>query len=292
MHESRGYEYGVKHLLAQSSGQLSCVIKNQLQINADEFLKLLTLGAIYFKEHRIQDDVSAIKGDYVRVHQKPRRFPVHLFKNAENLVFENNDFVVINKPSGIPTHATVDNLQENAHFLTENFLKTKLHVTHRLDVATSGLLVFAKTKEFQIFFNDLLFNRKVQKIYRALVAKTYDGPLELTHYMRPSPKAPKFVSLISEPGWAKCHLKILNTQQLQSGKTLLTINLTTGRTHQIRAQLSAMGYPIIGDKSYGSTLIVNPEYESIRLEACFIEFEGLCKKVFRFKLPICSDWEI
>jgi 23S rRNA pseudouridine1911/1915/1917 synthase len=148
-------------------------------------------------------------------------------------------------------------------------------VTHRLDNPTEGLLLFAKNKRFQTQFNQLLKEGKIKKLYQAQVQGTprWEKNTLLTHYMKPSPRGPKEVSKEKNETWAECRLNILQIQENQ-----ILIELLTGRTHQIRAQLSCEGFPIIGDHLYGATKIHDPD--SIALKAIELHFLD-----YQFKLP-------
>jgi 23S rRNA pseudouridine1911/1915/1917 synthase len=118
--------------------------------------------------------------------------------------------------------------------------------------------VLAKTREYQSEFNRLLLERKVKKRYRALV--TTPPPLgRHVHYMEPTERGPKTVSAEPMPGWLECVLTVVNIQRGDlAGPVDIEINLETGRTHQIRAQLAALGSPIVGDTQYGSNVPYHP----------------------------------
>lgn len=274
----RGKSYGVEHILSSEAGPLSQVLEKSLHLPAPRTEFLLQLGAIYRNNARIENeaDLEIQTGDYLRVHQNPRRFPVEVLNVRKSIVWENKDLVIINKPSGLPVHPTVDNTQENVVALFEKEFSQNFYVTHRLDVATQGLLVLAKNKPAQSLMNTKLMKNEVTKHYRAQVspAKTSVGlPLgEIVHYMEPSPRAPKKLSPVELYGWQQCRLRILNQQTLENGMLLAIIELITGRTHQIRAQLSALGFPILGDVAYGSPHTF-AAFEKIALQAFSISFE-------------------
>ena len=262
----RGKKYGVEHLLAAEDGTLQSILQKQAGIQAERTQFLLSLGSIYWKEKRCLENVQVAKGDYLRVHKEPRRFPIQELHWPEALVFEDEDILVINKPSGLPVHSTVDNIQENLLALISEKINLPLHVTHRLDVATEGLLVLAKSKKAQSDFNILLMQGKVKKFYRAQV-HGQNLPLGvMTHWMEPSPRAPKKVSQIEQPDWLVCSLNLLEQRPLAEDISEIRIELLTGRTHQIRAQLSAAGFPILGDHAYGSPW-TPASFEKIRLQA-------------------------
>lgn len=270
MQSARGFEYGVRHIISPRSGLISDVLFSTLSLTLEESLNLIDLGAVYLQHRRIRHNGAVSEGDYLRAHTKPRRFPGHDLPWAQHVLFSNDDFLVVNKVSGIPVHATVDNIQENIQTYLEKYLQTTLFLTHRLDVPTRGLLIYGKNREFQSAFNKMLIDRSLRKIYRARVhgQSLKIGPL--LHFMEPSPRAPKVVSCQALPGWQECRLEILEVNPLPNNQSEVTIELQTGRTHQIRAQLSHEGSPIIGDHAYGAAKI--SEDESIELQACELSF--------------------
>ena len=152
------------------------------------------------------------------------------------------------------------------------YKKQELLITHRLDIGTSGLILFAKTKLFQRHFNHLLESRKVLKIYEALC----HGPLlpyhHLNHWMLPHARAPKIVSREAQVKWKPCELEILEAQQVTNTINFYKIKLHTGRTHQIRAQLSCEANPILGDELYGGQK-QNVPYEWYALQCTELAFD-------------------
>jgi 23S rRNA pseudouridine1911/1915/1917 synthase len=250
-------------------------LTQQLAKSASDIEFLLSFGSIYVKGQRCLENTQIEPGIYVRVHQNPRRFPIEQFRWPEQKVFENENLIVINKPAGLPVHPTVDNTQENLAALLGQALKHEVYVTHRLDVATHGLLIFAKNKPEQTRINNCLMQGQIRKLYRALVHGRNLPTGEILHYMEPSPRAPKVVSAIARPGWAPCRLRVLDQTEVSPGFSEVIIELITGRTHQIRAQLSALGFPIVGDQAYGSDVNLSvqiSQYENICLQAFFLEF--------------------
>ncbi len=270
MQSARGFEYGVRHIISPQSGLLSDVLFSTSALERPEVEFLLDLGSVYLNHRRVTENSSVLTGDYIRVHTKPRRFPVDDKNWHSRIIFANEHFVVANKISALPVHASVDNIRENMHAYLEAALGLPLFVTHRLDVPTRGLIVFAKTSAFQIAFNKLLAHRETQKIYRARVEGCGLKTGFLQHYMEPSPRAPKTVSSLAHPQWQECLLNILRVQAVDENSSEVLIELHTGRTHQIRAQLSHEKHPILGDHAYGAKKIYVDE--RIDLEACELKF--------------------
>ena len=286
--EGRGKNYGVEHLLSSESGFLDELLEKRLHLSPERVHFLRDFGSVYVNHKRCLENVQIQRNTYLRVHQNPRRFPTELFQWPEQKVFENESFLILDKPSGLPVPATVDNLKENLSQLLSQTLLHTVHVTHRLDVATSGLIIFAKNKKNQSEINQKLAKSEIRKLYRALVHGENPPLGELIHFMEPSPRAPKTVCKNPQSGWAECRLRILRQKKFSPNFSLTEIELITGRTHQIRSQLAAAGFPIVGDRLYGSALQLAP-YEKIGLQAFDLAFDFESEN-FTFQLAE-SPWQ-
>lgn len=272
MQSARGFEYGVRHIISPQSGGLCDFLLSTLDLSREHVYFLLDLGSVYLNHKRVTENLSVSQGDYLRVHTKPRRFLPNDGQWASRVLFENEHFILANKVSGLPVHASVDNRRENLQAYLEQTLNTQLFVTHRLDVPTRGLIVYAKTPTFQMAFNKLLQQREMRKIYRAVVEGQGLKSGLITHYMEPSPRAPKTVSRTFHEGWQECLLEILNVKELPEGQSEIRIQLLTGRTHQIRAQMGFEKHPLAGDHAYGAQKLWDED--RIELEACELVFSN------------------
>lgn len=260
MTEGRGKEYGVVHLVAEAVPEAAptplLAFLEQNSISTGELL--LKLGAIYVNEVRAETNEIIRSRDYVRVHTQPRRYkkPTNL---TSRILEQTSDYLMVDKPAGIPVHSQVDNSQENLLKFLEDDLHQPLFVTHRLDIETTGCLLIAKNLEARRSINQLFRDRQIKKHYVAVVERPVESRL-YTHFMKPSFKSPREVSEIEQEGWLKCELRVLSCMkstitEMQSKEVYeVEIELLTGRPQQIRAQLSALGAPIAGDSKYGSTI--------------------------------------
>lgn len=239
----------ISHILIEEPISLNKALQFAFSISNEKAEHLLRLGSIYKNEKRALYNEQLEAGTRLRVHQNPLRFNVWNTDWINKIIFQNDYFLVANKPGGIPTHATVDNFVENLKFQLEFHSNQTLYTTHRLDILTQGLIVFAKNNEYLKSFNNLLSKHLVEKIYEAHTREQIPCGL-WEHYMKPSPHAPKELSKNKVEGWHKCQLEVLSSEKCNEYYKN-TIKLITGRTHQIRAQLAKENAPVIGDPVYG-----------------------------------------
>ena len=168
-----------------------------------------------------------------------------------NILYNNNQLIAFSKPPGIPVQAdkTGDaTFQQQA----EAYCKHPLQLVHRIDRPVSGLVLFAKNKSAMTNLSRQFQARTVEKTYLAIVGNMpAQGEGELVHFLKKNEK--KNISVVvpeTEPGAEKAemHYKVLGSSDRYH---LLLIQLHTGRHHQIRAQLAAIGCPVRGDAKYG-----------------------------------------
>ncbi len=163
----------------------------------------------------------------------------------DNYIIENNEnFIIINKPSGIAVQAGTKSFKNIIDTIkkTKYFENSKPYIVHRIDKETSGILIIAKNRKFAQLFTSLFRIRKIHKTYLALVYGKVNNSVkimkdELIYYEGNIKSSKKAIS----------NLKIIKSNE---GYSFVELNPITGRKHQLRKQLLNIGNPIIGDDKY------------------------------------------
>ena len=182
------------------------------------------------------------------------------------VIEDNENFIVINKPTGIPVQSGTKSFKNIIDILknTKYFENSKPFIVHRLDKETSGVLIIAKNRKYAQLFTSLFRIRKIHKTYLAIVYGKVDKSIklmkdDLIYYDNNKKISQKAVS----------NLKIIKTNEDYS---YLELNPITGRKHQLRKQLLNIGCPIIGDDKYFLTDRKRIKIKNLMLHAYKIKF--------------------
>ncbi len=203
---------------------------------------------------------------------------MHSNKDNLQVLFEDNHIIIVNKRSGDITQGDKTG-DKPLSDVVKNYIKTKfnkpgnvyLGVVHRLDRPTSGVIIFARTSKALERLNKMLREKKINKTYWAIVKGCPKKEKDtLINFLKKNPKKNKSSVYQHEISGAKRAVLHYQVIQKLDNYSLLEIDLETGRHHQIRAQLSAFGFPIKGDLKYGFNR--SNKDGSIHLHARKIEF--------------------
>ncbi|OPZ59791.1 MAG: Ribosomal large subunit pseudouridine synthase D [Deltaproteobacteria bacterium ADurb.Bin510] len=209
------------------------------------------------------------------------------------VVYEDNHLLAVNKPAGVltqpsPTESASLETQAKA-WLKDKYAKpgqVYLHAVHRLDKVTSGLVLFAKTDKSLSRLNQQMRGRSIVKIYHAVVTGQLPASAgELCHNLQ---HARLHTEVVDDGKPARLSYRLLK----QAGDlSLVEIDLQTGRYHQIRAQLAAVGCPVLGDERYGG----RPGYAAgaVALHHKRMRFtHPVTKAELELEAPYPADWPL
>lgn len=223
--------------------------------------RLLRKGEIRVNKKRVTADYRLVVQDEVRIppiriEAKPENIPgsrqIALIKDS--IIYEDDELLIINKPAGLAVHAgTETKLGVIEIFRYMRPESSFLELVHRLDKATSGCLMLAKSRDMLLYLHAALKQHQIIKRYQALVHGYW--PEKLTHVRlalstaeRTNVQERKVKVQTEEGKVAHTEFKVI---QRYTNHTLIEATLHTGRTHQIRVHTAAMGHPIVGDDKYG-----------------------------------------
>lgn len=181
-------------------------------------------------------------------------------KGNIDVLYEDKYLIVVNKPSGIIIHQDEDkNGKLTLTDMVISYLRNKeddavAYPVHRLDKETTGIVIYAKDIITLANLSSLFESKKITKIYNAIVeGKTsYDGTINYSIGTDRHVNNKMVITKNGKPAFTR-----YETMKLLHGKSMLKVFITTGKTHQIRVHLSAIGHPIVGDTKYGATIPAN-----------------------------------
>jgi 23S rRNA pseudouridine955/2504/2580 synthase/23S rRNA pseudouridine1911/1915/1917 synthase len=227
-------------------------------------------------------------------------------KISDILIFENDDFVVLNKPSGLLSVPDREGKEISLkRLLQEKYAPAQIFAIHRLDKGTSGLIVFAKNESTHKFLSFQFENRETKKIYLGLVISSpieKRGSIDAPIMEHPSKKG---IMVINRKG--KESLTDYEVMEDFGIYSWMRFQIFTGRTHQIRVHMKDIGHPIVCDEVYGDgkpvfvssikrrfKLSKNVEEEQpilsrLALHAYQLKFTGRDNNQYEFEAPLPKD---
>ncbi|MDC0385214.1 RluA family pseudouridine synthase [Pelagibacteraceae bacterium] len=219
--------------------------------------KIIRKNKIKVNKKKTKSSYRLQTGDLIEIYDISKFKPINNQKKIKYLpkkkeigsyddyvIEDNENFIVINKPAGIPVQSGTKSFKNIIDVLnnTKYFENSKPYIVHRLDKETSGVLIIAKNRKYAQLFTSLFRIRKIHKTYLAIVYGKVKKSIrkmqdDLIYYENNKKISQKALS----------HLKIIKSNE---GYSYLELNPITGRKHQLRKQLLKIGCPIIGDDKY------------------------------------------
>ena len=229
--------------------------------------RLIDIGCVSLGEKKVKPSKQTEVGEVYTIQVPYKELPeIEPLEMELDIAFEDDDLMVINKPSGLVVHPSAGHYQDTlvnalvyySKNLSSGFEAHRPGLVHRIDKDTSGLIVVAKNDSVQRHLASQFKHKTVHRIYQSVCfgpLKENTGTIESYLTRHPTDRK-KFASERLEDGQepkgkkAITHYKVLSTHS--SGISLVELKLETGRTHQIRIHLSESGHSIVADPIYGA----------------------------------------
>lgn len=234
------------------------ILLNDKKADGSEKLNVGDIIKIYFSD----DTFNKLTGSNL---SDPYFEELKEISNNIDIIYEDEDKIIINKPSGLlsqkanPTDISINEMAlsymiSKGQLTPEDFKEFHPSVVNRLDRNTSGIIVFSKNLKSSQYLSKALKDRNCKKIYHAVVLGRIEEKKIIDGYLLKDEKTNKVsISKEAADGAKKISTEYFPIKEINDELTLLGIHLITGRTHQIRAHLSSIGHPILGDFKYGNS---------------------------------------
>lgn len=224
--------------------RLSKLISSELGLSFGSAQKIIRAKDVKVNNLRVGMDIVLKLGDEIEVYYS---------KSELEIIFENKDIVVVNKPRNIET---VSELEDDLLRKLSEQVGVSLFAVHRLDRNTQGLVIFAKNLESKIALDNAIKKRDIEKYYIARVVGVPEIKEQnlVAFLKKDKDNSLVYVSDNKLVGYEeiRTNYKLLESE---GDFSILEVSLITGKTHQIRAHLSHIGFPILGDEKYGNCMI-------------------------------------
>ena len=265
------------------------------EIPKSKIYSIIRKGEVRVNSGRVKPKTKISSGDLIRIPpylNEDRNGPKHKVNITlktlitNNIIFEDNNFIIINKPYGIAVHGGTKN-NIGIIDVVRSIYDDSIDLCHRIDKETSGCLVLSKNKKSNKWFNKLLQDKKIKKKYIAILKGHLNSNKEIKSLINKSETSNK-KSFISDDG--KESVSIFIPKLKLNSSCLVEIEIFTGRTHQIRVQSNHIGHPVLNDNKYGdiefNNQIAPKNIKRMALHSMLIEFYDMENKLISIKAEL------
>jgi len=286
--------------------------KNENEQRLDRFLKkylkeapqgfvykMIRKKNIKVNDTKAQPETTIYEGDRIQLYLSDETIDKFIAKKEEiksklipNIIYEDNNIILINKPVGILSHGASKEFEENivdsmiSYLIEKGDFVPRIQTTftpsicNRLDRNTSGVIIGAKNYQALKEINEAIKKGRIRRFYKTIVKGNIRKEFTVEGYLLKDEDKNKVTIHEKNLDGSKKIITVVKPLKSKNGYSLLEIELITGRTHQIRGHLSSLGYPVIGDRKYGNKETNKIFYEEYSLDNQWlhgykIEFNGL-----------------
>ena len=238
----------------------SYISKSNLDLSRSMVQKLIKENRVFVNGKNEKESYKIKVNDNITIQiEEPKSSKLEAQDIPLDIIYEDNDIIVINKPKGMVVHpgnGNPDNTLVNAVLahckgsLSGIGGEIRPGIVHRIDKDTSGLIIVAKNDKSHINLSEQIKNHEVTKIYTALVKGNIsedEATIDMT--IGRDKKDRKKMSVTRDGKEAVSHIKVVKRY---GNYTLIRVKIDTGRTHQIRVHMAKIGHPVVGDEVYSS----------------------------------------
>ena len=226
------------------------ILSKQMGFSRREISRFHVSGLIYLNDEkcRLTQEVHTNDIVTVRTEAQPQ------LESKPIILYEDADIVVVNKPAGIPSHASSEHFDDDMGSILKRYYqddKFTVRTVGRLDKGVSGIVVYAKTKQMAALLASAREGQLLHKEYLAIVKGKFEEQRGTLTYTLGKEKGIRGRSVTVDG--QKC---ITNYEVITEGNffSLIKVHIETGRLHQIRAGMAHFGHPLIGDRLYGGSM--------------------------------------
>jgi len=226
------------------------ILSKQMGFSRREISRFHVSGSIYLNDEkcRLTQEVHTNDIVTVRTEEQPQ------LESKPIILYEDDDIVVVNKPAGIPSHASAEHFDDDMGSILKRYYQDDnftVRTVGRLDKGVSGIVVYAKTKQMAALLASAREGQLLHKEYLAIVKGKFEEQRDTLKYTLGKEKGIRGRSVTVDG--QKC---ITNYEVITEGNffSLIKVHIETGRLHQIRAGMAHFGHPLIGDRLYGGSM--------------------------------------
>ena len=251
----------MKTIKVKNNGiRLDAFVAENTEFSRTNAQRLIKENKIKINGNSVKESYKVKIGDIVEIKdEEPKEIELKAQNIPIDILYEDNDIIVVNKPKGMVVHPANGNPDGTLVNAVMAKCKDSLSgiggeirpgIVHRLDKDTSGAIIVAKNDKAHIDLSEQIKNHEVEKTYIALVKGIVsENEATINMPISRSTKDRKKMAVNKDGKNAVTHFKVLERFDKY---TLLEVKIETGRTHQIRVHLSYIGYPIVGDEVYSN----------------------------------------